>query len=308
MKKIITSLFATVLFATSFAQYRNDDNNRNDDEQYGRGNSTNNTGIYNNNQNSALVVNSSSQNRFVVTIDNNNEYQSNVNNGNGNTVNVGALQVGNHTVTIYEVKKGFFGNQKQQQIYNSLLYFKPGTETSININYNGQISVTENQLYNNGNSGTTWGPGNNGNGKGHGYGRKKNKHKNQGKQGHDRDDRDDEDNNSNNNSNNYPNNYPNQYGNNRQISEYDFGMLKQYIRKESFDDRKVNIAKQAAGNNNFSTAQVRDIMSIFSFDEGKLGVAKYFYSRTVDRNNYYQLTDALSFANSKDALLAFIRR
>jgi Domain of unknown function (DUF4476) len=272
------------------------DDDRNEDEQYSRRNNNgNNNGIYNYNQNSSLVVNSVSQNRFVVTIDNSSEYQSTDNNGNGNNVNVGALQAGNHTVTIYEVKRGIFGNQKQQQIYNSVLYFKPSTETSININYNGQVSVNERPLFSNGNggfgNGTSCEPGNNGNGRGYGYGRKKNKNKNRG-----RFDRDD---------NRYSNQYP---GNNRQISDYDFGFLKQYIQKESFDDRRINMAKQAAGNNNFSTAQVRDIMSIFSFDEGRLDVAKYFYNRTVDRNNYYQLTDALSFANSKDALLAFIRR
>jgi Domain of unknown function (DUF4476) len=311
MKKIITFLFASVLFTTSFAQFQNRNDDRDDDEQYGRGNNNSNTGIYNNNQNSVLIVNSSSQNRFVVSIDNNNEYQSNDNNGYGNTVNVGALQAGNHTVTIYEVKKGFFGNQKQQQIYSSVLYFKPSTETSININYNGQVSVTEKPLYNNGGwyggNASSSGPGNNGNGRGYGYGRKKDKHKH-GKHDHDRgdrDDRDDKDNYTNSNLNNYPNQYP---GNNRQISDYDFAMLKQYIRKEAFDDRRINIAKQAAGNNNFSTTQVRDIMSIFSFDEGKLDVAKYFYNRTVDRNNYYQLTDALSFSDSKDKLLAFIRK
>jgi Domain of unknown function (DUF4476) len=298
MKKIITFLFATTLFTSSFAQFRNNDrdDDRNEDEQYSRRNNNgNNNGIYNYNQNSSLVVNSVSQNRFVVTIDNSSEYQSTDNNGNGNNVNVGALQAGNHTVTIYEVKRGIFGNQKQQQIYNSVLYFKPSTETSININYNGQVSVNERPLFSNGNggfgNGTSCEPGNNGNGRGYGYGRKKNKNKNRG-----RFDRDD---------NRYSNQYP---GNNRQISDYDFGFLKQYIQKESFDDRRINMAKQAAGNNNFSTAQVRDIMSIFSFDEGRLDVAKYFYNRTVDRNNYYQLTDALSFANSKDALLAFIRR
>jgi Domain of unknown function (DUF4476) len=298
MKKIITFLFATTLFTSSFAQFNNNDrdDDRNDNEQYSRRNNNgNNNGIYNNNQNSALVVNSASQNRFVVTIDNSSEYQSNDNNGNGNNVNVGALQAGNHTVTIYEIKRGIFGNQKQQQIYSSVLYFKPSTETSININYNGQVNINERPLFSNGNGGFGNGascePGNNGNGRGHGYGRKKNKNKNRGR--YDRDD------------DRYPNPYP---GNNRQISDYDFGMLKQYIRKESFDDRRINMAKQAAGNNNFSTAQIRDIMSIFSFDEGKLDVAKYFYNRTVDKNNYYQLTDALSFSDSKDKLLQFIRR
>jgi Domain of unknown function (DUF4476) len=296
MKKIITFLLATVFFSTSFAQYRNDDNEnedrRNNDEQYSRNRNSN--GIYNNNQNSALVVKSSSQNRFVVTIDNRDEYQTNGNNGYDNIVNIGALQAGNHTVTIYEIKKGFFGNQKQQQIYSSVLYFKPSTETSINVNYNGQVSINEKPLYNSGGyggNGSSCGAGNNGNGWGYGYGRRKHKHKR-----YDDDDR------------GYPNNYPNYPSYNRQISDYDFGILKQYVSKEAFDDCRVNITKQAAGNSYFSTAQVRDLMRIYSFDDSKLDVAKYFYNRTIDRNNYYQLTDALSFTTNKDALLAFIRR
>jgi hypothetical protein len=299
MKKIITFLFASVFISSSFAQFQNRNHDRDDDEEYDSRNNRNNTGIYNNNQNGVLIVNSASQNRFVVNVDNNSDYQSNDNNGNGNTVNVGTLQAGNHSITIYEVKRGIFGNQKQQQIYKSVLYFKPSTETSININYNGQVSINERTLLNNGGyggNGTSCAPGNNGNGRGYGYGRKKNKNKANGRYSNYDDDR-------------YPNNYPNSFPENgRQISDYDFGMLKQYVRKESFDDRRINMAKQAAGNSYFSTSQVRDLMSMFSFDDGKLDVAKYFYNRTVDRNNYYQLTDALSFANSKEALLAFIRR
>lgn len=293
MKRFITLLFAFVLFTTSFAQRenRNDDNDdsREEDRQYNRNNNGNNNG--NNNQNSALLVKAYSQNRFSVSIDNNYEYQSN-NNNNRNEINVGMLTAGNHTVTIYEIKRGLFGNQRRQQIYSSILYFKPGIETNINIDYNGQVNINEIPMYNN-NGGGSCNNGNNGNGWGNGHGKKK-KHK---KHGHYHQ-----------NNNQYPNGYPNNYPiNNRQVSDYDFGILKQFIQKESFDNRKLNIAKQAAGNGNFSTAQVRDLMSIFSFDEGKLDIAKYFYNRTVDRNNYYQLTDALSFTTNKDALLEFIK-
>jgi hypothetical protein len=295
MKRIITLLFATMFITSSFAQRenRNNDNDdrRDDDRQYNRNDNRNNNGN-NNNQNSALLVKAYSQNRFVVSVDNNYEYQSN-NNNNGNQVNVGSLMAGNHTVNIYELKRGLFGNQRKQLIYNSVLYFKPGFETTINIDYNGQININEMPLYNNNGGGScnNGNNGNNGNGWGKGKG-KKNKYKKHGN--HNDYEIDD-------NSNNYPTN-------NRQVSDYDFGILKQYIQKESFDNRRINVAKQSAGAYNFSTAQVREIMSIFSFDDGKLEVAKYFYNRTIDRNNYYQLTDALTFTSNKDALLDFIKR
>lgn len=290
MQKIITLLLLSTIFTTSFAQRareedREDDDRQNQEEQY----SKRNRGIYNNggnNQNSTLVVSSYAQNRFTVNIDNNREYQSNDNNGNANTVNIGSLQAGNHTIVINEMRVSIFGRQKPVQIYNSVLFFKPGVETLITVDNNSQVSITERAFNNNGN--------NNGNGRGHGYGRKKNKYKRY---------------NSDDQGQSYPNNFPSNYpGNYRQISAYDFSMLKQYVQKEAFDDRKISIAKQAASTSYFSTAQVRDLMSAFSFDDGKLDVAKYFYNRTIDRNNYYQLTDVLSFSSNKDELLNYIKR
>ncbi len=279
MQKIITLLLLSTIFTTSFAQRareedRDDDDRQNQEEQYSKRNKGGN------NQNSSLVVVSNTQNRFTVNIDNNRDYQSNENNGYGNTINVGSLQSGNHAIIINEIRRPIFGNQRVQQIYNSVLYFKPGVETNINITNTGQVIITERQFNNNGN--------------GMGYGKKKKKYK--------RYDCDD-------NTQNYPNNYPPSYPNNyRQISAYDFSMLKQYVQKEAFDDRKISIAKQAASTSYFSTAQVRDLMSAFSFDDGKLDVAKYFYNRTIDRNNYYQLTDVLSFSSNKDELLNYIKR
>lgn len=162
MKTIFTFLSLMIITASGFAQWKNNapDNTR----QY-----PNNNGQYNNYQNSALIVNTYSNNRFTVMIDNSYQYQSD-----RNTVNVGTLSAGNHTVTIYEIKTGFFGKQKQQVVYSSNLYFKPNVETTLSINQFGQVGIAERQLYNNNGNG---GYGNNGNGKGNGYGRMKQKHK-----------------------------------------------------------------------------------------------------------------------------------
>jgi uncharacterized FlaG/YvyC family protein len=275
MKKLISVFFTALLLTTSFAQKENKD----DDTRFKNiENTKNNNGNYN--SNSAMQVSSYTQNKLVVTIDNYLEYESNNSNG-AMVVTIGDLMAGNHNITIYEIKKGFFGSQRKQ-IYSSSLFLKAAYETIINIAYNGQVSIQERALYTSGGNN-----GNNGCGNGYGYGRK-NKYR---KHGH---------NNNGNNQNNYPT-----Y--NRQMSTYDFEQLKQFIKKEAFDDRKVAIAKQGAGNYYFSTYQVREIMNIFSFDNGKLEIAKYFYSRSVDKNNYYQLADALSFSSSKDELLAYIK-
>lgn len=163
---LLAALFAT---SASFAQWRNNgpsDNNR----QYGN---------YNN---SALVLTTASNESFSVAIDGS-YYQSN-----GNRVSVPNIAPGNHVVTVYENRRGIFGN-RQRQVYSSTVYFKSGVEHNIYINQNGQASFDERNLYQNGNNGQY---GNNGNGKGWGYGRMKDKHK-KNKKHHDCDDDRDDD-------------------------------------------------------------------------------------------------------------------
>ncbi|MCY7292415.1 MAG: hypothetical protein LH615_09560 [Ferruginibacter sp.] len=152
MKKILTLLLVAGVFSTSFAQWRNngDDNQNsngtsNDNGQYGNRQN-------NNYQNSALVVNANSQNGFKVSVDNGNTYPSN-----SNTVRLRTLSPGNHIVTVTEFNRGILGRQVPRVIYNSTINFKSGIETTLTIDNNGQVNITERQL-----SGNSNGNGNNG--------------------------------------------------------------------------------------------------------------------------------------------------
>lgn len=159
MKKILTLLLVAGIFSSSFAQWRsNSNNNQNSNGTY------NNNGQYGNNQNngyqnSSLVVNAYSQNGYTVTIDNGNTYQSN-----GNIVNVSSINPGSHTVTVTEYTRSILGKQRPRVIYSSAINFKQNIETTLNIDNNGQVNITERQLSGNGNNGN----------KGKGY---KHKHK-----------------------------------------------------------------------------------------------------------------------------------
>ena len=169
MKKIFTSIIFTAAIFSLFAQGQQYPQNGGP-QQYPNYPQQNNN-YY---QNSSLIINSASQRQIAVSVDNY-QYQSNGNNGD---VNVGQLSAGNHNVVIYEWRRNFWGKSVQHVVYNSSVYLKPGFETTIYINILGQVSISERQVYSNGNYGND-GYGNNGNGVGHGYGRKKNKHKNQ---------------------------------------------------------------------------------------------------------------------------------
>ncbi|RYY65983.1 MAG: DUF4476 domain-containing protein [Chitinophagaceae bacterium] len=106
------------------------------------------------------------------------------------------------------------------------------------------------------------------------------------------------------------NNYDNYEGNwNRQpMNERNFEQLKQTIRRESFDDSKLSIAKTAVRDQAVSTTQVRELLSLFSFEQNKLDLAKYCYSYTTDHTNYYQVANSFGYSSSKQELMRYIEQ
>ena len=59
-------------------------------------------------------------------------------------------------------------------------------------------------------------------------------------------------------------------------------------------------------NDQFSTTQVSELMSLFSFESNKVEVAKLLYDKTVDKQNYGQLSANLNFDTSKEEFKKFM--
>ena len=91
------------------------------------------------------------------------------------------------------------------------------------------------------------------------------------------------------------------------IPAREFDQVKQSLSKEWFEGNRLKSAKFIIDQNNFSTSQVRELMLLFSFENNRLEIAKYAYRKTVDKRNYFQVNDALSFSASKDELARYIR-
>lgn len=107
----------------------------------------------------------------------------------------------------------------------------------------------------------------------------------------------------------YDDTYVDNNWNETAMSSTAFNQLKQSIKRESFDDTRLRIAKSAINNNRWLTViQVKELMQLFSFDNNKLELAKYCYGFTTDRYQYYTVADALVFNNSKTTLLDFIEQ
>ncbi len=85
-----------------------------------------------------------------------------------------------------------------------------------------------------------------------------------------------------------------------------FDTAKASVASKGFDDTRLTVAKQIAKSNCLTTTQIKDIMSVFGFEETKLEFAKYAYDFCYDKNQYYLINDAFSFDSTIDELNTFI--
>lgn len=91
------------------------------------------------------------------------------------------------------------------------------------------------------------------------------------------------------------------------MSDVRFNEVCNSISSKSFEDSKITLAKQVINTNCMTSAQVKKIMLLFSFEETKLDLAKYAYGYTYDISNYYQLNDAFTFESSIEELNEYIQ-
>lgn len=91
-----------------------------------------------------------------------------------------------------------------------------------------------------------------------------------------------------------------------QMSATEFQKAKQSVEKQSFADSQMKVAKQIAAAQCLSTAQIIELINIFSFEQNKLDFAKAAYASCVDKDNYYQVNDVFSFSSSTDELTEYI--
>lgn len=96
-------------------------------------------------------------------------------------------------------------------------------------------------------------------------------------------------------------------GSGRVMSDAEFSRMKQSISQEWLESNKLNSVQFVIQKNEFTTAQVCELMQLFSFEKNRLEVAKAAYRKTVDKHNYYRVNELLSFNHSKEELARFIR-
>lgn len=92
------------------------------------------------------------------------------------------------------------------------------------------------------------------------------------------------------------------------LSDDDFSLLYNKVKKASFDSNKIDLIEVACLGCYFTCSQSVRLMSLFSFDNKKLEVLQKLAPRITDLHNAVQIYDSFSFSSSKDKAMRVIQQ
>lgn len=87
-----------------------------------------------------------------------------------------------------------------------------------------------------------------------------------------------------------------------QMNDREFDYLCNKIKKEPFDDKKMEIAEIGTINSYFTCLQCRKMILLFTFTEEKMKVIQLFRGKIIDRQNIEQITDCFPFESEKETV------
>ena len=85
-----------------------------------------------------------------------------------------------------------------------------------------------------------------------------------------------------------------------------FQQLKQSIQSQWFSSSQQQVFMQALAHNYFTSQQVLELVDLFTFSSDQLQVAKSAYSKTIDPQNYFIVSNALAFSYDVSELANYI--
>lgn len=92
------------------------------------------------------------------------------------------------------------------------------------------------------------------------------------------------------------------------INDEDYKSMLSTLKKESFDDTRLDLAKSFIQNIGINAAQINGFIKTFSFEKNKIEFAKYAYNKCIDKQNYYKVYDSFSFSSSKKEVSDYIKK
>ncbi|MGB3066770.1 DUF4476 domain-containing protein [Sphingobacterium thalpophilum] len=90
------------------------------------------------------------------------------------------------------------------------------------------------------------------------------------------------------------------------IEKNNANQLNDLLNQKENDEGRLQVAAEELKTMRLRTAEIIDLMELFIRDDNKLAFAKYAYPSCIDKQNYNQVGDALSFTSTRDKLTAFL--
>jgi hypothetical protein len=87
-----------------------------------------------------------------------------------------------------------------------------------------------------------------------------------------------------------------------------FEQLLQRIKRETWSDDRMDIAKQAVRQKQLSSHQVRELLRCFTFGEHQLELAKFAFPHVLDPHRYEVVVDELQWSSHRRELRNFMAR
>lgn len=215
---------------------------------------------------------------------------------NGSQLRIPSLRPGRHTllITSYAAVRNPYRNPMPVVIYQGNVMVRDHSELYASVDRNGfHIDrIIPQQVRNNRGWDNSYDP------------RDRNRYNDPYNDPYDRrnDRRNDRDDDDYRNRGNYNNDYRNPNGYNRYMNTRDFDAFRQSVSNATFDNTRKSVAMAGIAGNSLSIEQIRDILTLFTFESTRLEVAKYAYDFTPDKNRYYELTDAFTFDSNKNEI------
>jgi hypothetical protein len=91
------------------------------------------------------------------------------------------------------------------------------------------------------------------------------------------------------------------------VSEIDYNNFLDAIKKQSFEKDKEGYIKTYMKNAYLTTAQIKTIVGMLTYDSSKLDIAKFLFTNCVDKQNYFKIAEVMQFSSSKNDLNDYVK-
>ena len=91
------------------------------------------------------------------------------------------------------------------------------------------------------------------------------------------------------------------------MQDEDFSMMCKVVEDASFSDKMIGVIKVACISSYFNSKQCAKLLSMISFDEGKLKALKVLAPRIIDRDAA-EVVKQFTFSSNKDKALEILRK